>query len=245
MIRKQGNIETTVVASDDGRQTFEIFKKWDEDRRMGMVIELYPTISAERECEMDLSTMHLMNHVKDFDWGAVRIVNLYSTVFTGKPTANMLKQDMENVAYIEGILEGVDSVDMDIVIAWGSSLSTHMNTVETKSDLLQMMKNRGLQPRVKCIVADAGDEEAAQGTHPLFLGLHHGKDEWKLESFDMDKALAGLEAYIGEREERKKGQKKEKKSAEISEKISGQVKKAVRKKAKEEQSDVSENQEQA
>ncbi len=249
MIRKQGSIETTVVASDDGKQTFEIFKKWDEDRRMGMVIELYPTISAERECEMDLSTMHLMNHVRDFEWGAVRIVNLYSTVFPGKPTTNMLKQDMENVAYIENILDKADSADMDIVIAWGSSLSTHMNTVETKSDLLQMMKNRGLQSRVKCIVAGAGDEEAAQGTHPLFLGLHHGKDEWNLEVFDIDKALAELDAYIEGRAERKKEQRKEKASAEntgaIAEKITGHVKKAARKKAKEEKSDVSENQEPA
>lgn len=96
MIKKQSSMETTVVASDDGKHTFEILRKWDESRRTGIVIELYPTISAEKACEMDLSTMHLMNHVRDFDWGAVRIVNLYSAVFTGKPTASMLRQDMEN-----------------------------------------------------------------------------------------------------------------------------------------------------
>lgn len=249
MIKKQSSMETTVIASDDGKHTFEITRKWDEDRRTGVVIELYPTISADKACEMDLSTMHLMNHVRDFDWGAVRIVNLYSTVFTGKPTTSMLKQDMENVAYIENILDGADSVDMDIVIAWGSSLSTHMNTVETKSDLLRMIKKNGLQSKVKCIVAGTVDEEAAQGTHPLFLGLYHGKDEWTLEAFNIDKALAELDAYIEEKAEKKKEQKKDKKSlgvqGSISEKVSESVKKSARKKAKGGKSDVSENQEQA
>lgn len=249
MIRKQSSMETTVFASDDGKHTFEIMRKWDDSRRTGIVIELYPTISAEKACEMDLSTMHLMNHVRDFDWGTVRIVNLYSTVFSGKPTASMLKQDMENVAYIEDILDGADSVDMDVVIAWGSSLSTHMNTVETKSDILRMLKDKGMQSRVKCIVADAEDKETAQGTHPLFLGLHHGKDEWKLEIFDIDKALAELDAYIEEKEEKKKEQKKDKKGSEvpesIPEKVVESVKKAARKKAKGGKSDVSENHEQA
>lgn len=230
MIKKQSSMETTVVASDDGKHTFEILRKWDESRRTGIVIELYPTISAEKACEMDLSTMHLMNHVRDFDWGAVRIVNLYSTVFTGKPTTSMLRQDMENVAYIEGILEGADSAD--IVIAWGSSLSTHMNTVETKSDLLRMMQDKGLKSRVKCIVADAEGEEAAQGTHPLFLGLHHGKDKWMLEAFDIDRALAELDAYIGEKEEKKKEQKKDKKSLGVPGSISGNVVETVKKSAK-------------
>lgn len=249
MIKKQSTMETTVVASDDGKHTFEILRKWDDSRRTGIVIELYPTISAEKACEMDLSTMHLMNHVRDFDWGAVRIMNLYSTVFTGKPTTSMLRQDMENVAYIEGILEGADSADTDIVIAWGSSLSTHMNTVETKSDLLRMMRDKGLKSGVKCIVADAEGEEAAQGTHPLFLGLHHGKDKWMLEAFDIDKALAELDAYIGEKEEKKKEQKKDKKSlgvpGSISGKVTESVKKAEKKKAKGGKANVSENQEQA
>ncbi len=160
----------------------------------------------------------------------------------------MLKQDTENVAYIEDILEGADSEDMDIVVAWGSSLSTHMNTVETKSDLLRMMKDRNLQAKVKCIVAGAVDEESAQGTHPLFLGLHHGRDEWTLETFDIDKALTELDAYIGEKTEKRKEQKKDKKASDvlgsISEKVSESVKKAAKKKAKGGKSDVSENQEQ-
>lgn len=29
MIKKQSSMETTVVASDDGKHTFEILRKWD------------------------------------------------------------------------------------------------------------------------------------------------------------------------------------------------------------------------
>lgn len=212
MIRNQNKLETTVVASDDSKHTYEIRRKWDENRRTGVVIELYPTISAEKAGEMDLSTMHLMNHVKDFEWGAVRVVNLYSTVIMGKPSTNMLTQDMKNVAYIEDVLEEAKAEDSDIVIAWGSSLSRHMNTVETKTDLLGMMKDKGLQARVKCIVAGSADEETMQGTHPLFLGLHYGREEWRLKAFDIDKALGELEALLGEKAEKKKVKNKKSES---------------------------------
>lgn len=85
MITKKYVLETELVASDDGSQTFEIKREWDKKGKKALVIELYPTISAERLGEMDLSTMHLMNHVKELEWGCVRIINMYATVYDSKP----------------------------------------------------------------------------------------------------------------------------------------------------------------
>ena len=76
MITKKQNLETELVASEDGRHTYEIRRTWAETGKKGLVFELYPTISSDRCGEMDLSTMHLMNHVKDFGWSSVRIVQL-------------------------------------------------------------------------------------------------------------------------------------------------------------------------
>ncbi len=88
MITKKHNLETELVSSEDGIHTYEIRRTWAETGRKGLVIELYPTI--DRCGELDLSTMHLMNHVRDFGWGTVRIVNLYSTVFEGKPLTGQI-----------------------------------------------------------------------------------------------------------------------------------------------------------
>lgn len=203
MIIEKYSLTTELVASDDGLNTYEIKRTWGEEGRKGIVLELYPPIAAGRCGELDLSTMHLMNHVKDFNWCSVRIINLYSQVFDSKPLTSQLSEDVENIAYIEDILDSPDIGEYDIVIATGSSLSTHMKTINAKLDILHMLKDRGLSEQVMCIVPEFVEENASQGTHPLFLGLHHSKEEWSLTKYSVDAALEELEGYLKEREEKK------------------------------------------
>lgn len=219
MIRKSFQLDTEIVASDDGTKTYEIRRSWGTGGRRGIVLELYPTLSADRCGELDLSTMHLLNHVKDFNWSEVRIINLYSTVFDTKPLASMLSEDRDNIAYIEDVLSDENIGDYDIVIATGSSLSTHKITVEAKLDILHILQDKKLDSQVKCIVPEYLEEGLAQGTHPLYLGLHHAKETWTLESYSIPVAIAELEDYLREREtnkvavipNEKKGGKKQKK----------------------------------
>lgn len=81
MVTEKFVMQTELTASDDGRHTYEVRRMWSEQGRKGLVLELYPTLSAGRCGELDLSTMHLLNHTKDFGWGGVRIINLYSLFF--------------------------------------------------------------------------------------------------------------------------------------------------------------------
>lgn len=170
---------------------------------MFLVLELYPTLSMDRCGELDLSTMYLMNHVKDFKWCSVRIVNLYSKVFGCKPHASQLETDETNIAYIEEILDGEDIYEYDIVIATGRSLSTHKKTIEAKLDILHILQEKKLEGQVKCIIPEFVDVNASQGIHPLFLGLHHAKEQWYLEAYDIPHAIAELEDYLKEREVKK------------------------------------------
>lgn len=223
MISEKYYLETEMIASDDGQNTYEIKRTWGNEGRKGLVLELYPTLAVDRCGELDLSTMHLMNHVKDFGWSSVRIINLYSKVFASKPLASQLEMDEKNIAYIEDILEADDIEEYDIVIATGSSLSTHAKTIETKLDILHMLKDKKLEAQVKCIIPEYVEENAVQGTHPLFLGLHHAKEQWSLENYNITDAIAELEGYLKEREskrlianisaekEEKKGKKEKKK----------------------------------
>ncbi len=220
MITKKHNLETELVSSEDGSHTYEIRRTWAETGRKGLVLELYPTISTDRCGEMDVSTMHLMNHVKDFGWSSVRIVNLYSTVFERKPLTGQLSYDEENIAYIESVLEGKDIADYDIVVATGNSLGTHINTVEVKLDIFHMLQKKGLNKQVKHIVPENGNGDMAQGIHPLFLGLHYGKEKWILADYDISSAIDSFHEYLtgksekavekpkADKQEKEKNQKK-------------------------------------
>lgn len=217
MVTEKHNLQTELVASEDGKQTYEIRRKWADVGRKGLVLELYPTLTADRCGEMDLSTMHLMNHTSDFGWSALRIVNLYSTVFASKPLSSLLEYDDKNIAYIEEILESKDISDYDIVIATGNSLSTHIKTVEAKLDILHMLQDKKLDKQVKCIVPEFIDEKVTQGTHPLFLGLHHSKEKWSLIDYDIQTAIEELNGHLvgktikesdKSKKDKRKGQKK-------------------------------------
>lgn len=196
MITEKFTMKTELTASEDGRHTYEVRRSWSDQGRKGLVLELYPTLSAERCGELDLSTMHLLNHTKDFGWGAVRIINLYSLVCSGKPKVGDLSYEQENIAYIEEVLESRDIADYDIVIATGSSLKKHNQTNEIKLDILHMLQDKKLEKQVKCIITDSLDTENQTGIHPLFLGLHYGRDVWKLESYPVQEELKILEDAV-------------------------------------------------
>ena len=221
MVTETFRMDISAVGSDDGINTYEIRRKWAEKGKKALVIELYPTLTADQCGNMDVSTMHLMNHVQELGWGEVRIVNLYSKVFSEKPTVSQLSEDDNNLSYIEEILEEQDIGGYDIVIAWGNTLISHRQTIQAKTDLLNMIKEKGLAEQVKCIVTD---NLKADGVHPLYLGLRHSKDVWSLQPFPLEKVLDELESMEKKASARssKKGSDEEKEaaSAEGGEKLS-------------------------
>ena len=100
MVTEMFCMNVRAVGSDDGMNTYEIHRKWAEKGKKSLVIELYPTLTADRCGSMDVSTMHLLNHVQELGWSEVRIVNLYSKVFSEKPTVNQLTDNDNNLSYI-------------------------------------------------------------------------------------------------------------------------------------------------
>lgn len=189
MVTERFCMNVRAVGSDDGTHTYEIHRKWAEKGKKSLVIELYPTITASKCGSMDVSTMHLLNHVQELGWGEVRIVNLYSKVFSEKPKVKQLTDNDNNLSYIEEILEEQDIKEYDIVIAWGNTLVSHTDTIHAKMDLLTMMKSKGLVKQVKCIVTENME---AEGVHPLYLGLRYSKDSWKLKPYPLEKVLHEL-----------------------------------------------------
>ena len=201
-------VVTQIIGSDDGNKTYEVRRIWDETKRQGIVIALYPTIKVENIDRMDMSTLHLLNHTNDFGWGGVRILNLCAQVFDKKPVVSKLTENNDNLEYIKSVLAQKDISNYDIVIAWGSGIANHLTTAKKKVEVLQMLQKRKLSKVVKCMETDfMGD--AQQGVHPLFLGLHHPKEEWRLVSFSIDDAMESLTELV-EKTELKKVNKNDK-----------------------------------
>lgn len=196
VIKEKINMCVEVVGSDDSKNTYEIRRKWGDDGKKALVVELYPTISVEDCCKSDLSTMHLMNHVKELGWNEVSIVNLYSEIFNSKPLVSQLNDDVYNLSYIEELLESENISEYDIVIAWGNSLSTHSKTIRAKIDLLNMLKSKGLIKQVKCIITETLSVVECYGVHPLYLGLRYSNDKWSLVEYPVEEELEKLEKSI-------------------------------------------------
>ena len=147
--------------------------------------------------------MHLINHVNDFGWKEIRIVNLYANVITKKPSVSELQEN--SLAYIEEILEEEDIKTYDIVIAWGNSLLTHKGTINVKTDLLSMLEEKGLSKNVKCISVE-GVSAKSVGVHPLYLGLHYPREKWNLIDYPLKESLEAL-IQSEKRDKTEKGKK--------------------------------------
>lgn len=197
MISDTFTMQTELVASEDMIHTYSVSRKFDNgfDRRI-LVCELYPTLSLDRISEFDLSTMHLLNHIRQLgDFSEVQIVNLFSFVCTnGKPTANKLKaDDIENQAYLEDVLDEAKDDDTSIVIAWGSTWNQNETVQNLKQMVLNWIAEKGLEENTFHIVCDYLDTEKQCCTHPLYMGLRFSKEEWSLEKLDVQKMLEEMQ----------------------------------------------------
>ncbi len=220
MVTEKNNMITEVVASDDGKHTFEIRKQWDENKGKGIIIELYPTISKNEVNMMDISTLHLLNHASELGWGSVRILNLFSTVFKGKPLVKRLGEDLDNLNYIKEVFESEDITDYDIVIAWGTSLATNKRTQNYKLELLNTLKKQKLTKQVKQIEVDCRGEEIKDGMHPLFLGLHYSRNKWCLKPYPLSKVISDITNYFTNDTRKVAKPKKKKSESEDEENVS-------------------------
>ena len=212
MIKENFTIHTVVTGSDDGACTYEISRSWDPAKKPALLIALYPTIDIHHANSLDMSTMFMLNHATQMNLGSIRIINLYSKVQIGKPSVSYLKEDLENLAYISDIFDEADINNYHIIIAWGSSLAKHKLTINSKLQILQMIKDKGLIDNVMQLTTDELEETDSFCVHPLYLGLHHNRSNWKLCSFPFEPAFKELSSQLSPTTESKpttkKGRKK-------------------------------------
>lgn len=213
---KDYSVKTTIVSTHDETKTYEIRKEFDglEGRKKMMIIESYPMVRADSIHCLDSSWMHLQNHLPELNLGMIRLVNLFATVWSRKPSTSELVYEEENLSYIEEVIRTKGYGD-GVIVAWGTGLATNHVAVKMKLKILAMLKDNKVK-NVYRITAEGMNADGGDCVHPLFLGLRFGKSKWSIEKYHLDGAIQYLEEQVRQHDGKKKEKKKAKKRQESS-----------------------------
>lgn len=174
-------IETEIVCSTDGKNTFEVVKRLQGvSGDKAIIILLYPTRTQKNIFSEDSTLNYIVSHMSEMNLSELRIINLFSTVVEGKLSAKGLQVDTDNLSYIESVLSNENFKEYKFVIAWGSSMATSFACQRTKAEVLNIFKNHNPKAKVFQIVT-SNNKIDVDFAHPLFLGIRANSDKWKLK----------------------------------------------------------------
>lgn len=183
-------LKTTIIASDDEVNTYEVRKeRIGEQGKTGIVILLYPSTKASEVFKCDDTTRALVEHMDSFGVSCLRIVNLFSKVCHARMSTRNLTVDTKNLEYIASILSEKNSKDYLYIIAWGSSLSKCVAANATKRKILELIQK--VHPKAELLQISAKDVDIGcqSAIHPLWLKIRNGNSEWILEPYSIPKEL--------------------------------------------------------
>lgn len=174
-------IETEIVCSADGKNTFEVVKRLQGvSGDKAIIILLYPTRTQKNIFSEDSTLNYIVSHMSEMNLSELRIINLFSTVVEGKLSAKGLQVDTDNLSYIESVLSNENFKEYKFVIAWGSSMATSFACQRTKAEVLNIFKK--YHPKAKVFHITTSNETIdVDFAHPLFLGIRANSDKWKLK----------------------------------------------------------------
>lgn len=179
------SIETELICSDDGKNTYCITKRQNGvEGETGIVIMLFPTRN-EKNLNADDSTInHIVAHMGDFGFSEIKIINLFSKVVSARPSSRGLTIDSENMNFIENsILSDKDLKNQKFIVAWGNSMESSKAVTESKKQIIEAYLKRLPKGKIYQIVCpERGIVDGA--SHPLFLGIRAKTAKWRLMEYN-------------------------------------------------------------
>lgn len=179
------SIETELICSDDGKNTYCITKRLNGvEGETGIVIMLFPTRN-EKNLNADDSTInHLVAHMSDFGFSEIKIINLFSKVISARPSSRGLTIDSENMNFIENsILSDKDLKNQKFIVAWGNSMESSKAVNESKRQVIDMYMKKSPKGKIYQIVCpERGIADGA--SHPLYLGIRAKSTLWRLMEYN-------------------------------------------------------------
>lgn len=189
LITKTGTMTTSIVGSD-GR-VYEIIRDCSDgnctDEETAVIITLYPT--TDDVGQLDLSTLHILNHMKELGIKKIIFLYLFSKVCSARLSTRGLVEDEDNLAMVEQVLNEYSKAR--VIIGWGTSMSRSVAAVTSKKKVISFLEQRE-DKRLWQLGCDGLD--SSENFHPLFLGIRQGKNcKWRLQPYDIPGELKPTE----------------------------------------------------
>lgn len=179
------SIETELICSDDGKNTYCITKRLNGiEGETGIIVMLFPTRN-EKNLNADDSTInHIVAHMGDFGFSEIKIINLFSKVVSARPSSRGLVIDSDNMDFIENsILSDKDLKNQKFIVAWGNSMESSKAVTESKKQIIEAYLKRLTKGKIYQIVCpERGIVDGA--SHPLFLGIRAKTAKWRLMEYN-------------------------------------------------------------
>lgn len=179
------SVETELVCSDDGKNTYCITKRLNGvEGETGIIVMLFPTRN-EKNLNADDSTInHIVAHMGDFGFSEIKIINLFSKVVSARPSSRGLVIDSDNMDFIEkSVFSDTNLKNQKFIVAWGNSMESSKAVTESKKQIIEAYLKRLTKGKIYQIVCpERGIVDGA--SHPLFLGIRAKTAKWRLMEYN-------------------------------------------------------------
>ena len=179
-------IETELIASDDGKHTYEVIKRLSGvEGESGYLISLYPTRNETNIFSNDSTLNHIVSHMSELGFNELHLINLFSMVVSTKISSKGLKGDEENMKYIENLMKESDFKKCKFIVAWGNSMVSSKAVQLSKLNIFNLYKKHCPKNKIYQLTTVGKVLESDVAPHPLYLGIRANNAVWGLKEFKL------------------------------------------------------------
>ena len=188
MKNHKATVETEIIASDDGKHTYELIKRLvGVDGERGYMVLLYPTRTEDNIFSNDSTLTHLVSHMQDLGFNELHIINLFSKVVNCKMSTRGLSVDEDNMQYIEKLMSSKEFSESKFVIAWGNSMQNSQAVADSKVRILNMLLKHCPKNKLYQLATVDRKIDSTVVPHPLYIGIRASGATWSLQEFKLQK----------------------------------------------------------
>lgn len=180
----KATVETEIITTKDGKNTFEVIKKLvDIDGECGYLISLYPTRNKSNIFSNDSTLNHIVSHMAELGFNELHMINLFSKVISSKISSRGLTVDEENMKYIEKLMCDKKFKNSKFIIAWGNSMLSSQAVKLSKENILNLYIKYCPKSKVYQLTTIGKPLESDIAPHPLYIGIRAKNMQWGLKEF--------------------------------------------------------------
>lgn len=184
MKRIHTQVETELIASDDGKHTYEVIKRLSGvEGESGYLISLYPTRNETNLFSNDSTLNHIVSHMSELGFNELHLINLFSMVVSTKISSKGLIVDEDNMKYIDKLMKEPDFKKRKFIVAWGNSMVTSKAVQLSKLNVFNRYKKHCPKNRIYQLTTVGRVLESDVAPHPLYLGIRANNAVWGLKEF--------------------------------------------------------------